>query len=153
MAYLSEARALHHQANLSEDARDIPGAIEPLERLVRARRPHEGTLIPEVEEVLADTLARLAELRARMNDLKGAESDVLMGLSHASSPTYFRGHLLEIQGVLEESRAAGLADAGREAEASKARARARDLLSQAVAVQERVLSGATGDGGAEGGHR
>ena len=150
MAYLSEARALHHQANLSEDARDIPAAISPLERLVKERKPHEGTTVPEVEEVLADTFARLAELRARTNDLAGAEVDIRTGLSHAGGPTYFRGHLLEIQGILEEARANDLADAGRRSEASEARAKARDLLNQAVNVQERVLSNATGgpsDGG------
>jgi hypothetical protein len=150
MAYLSEARSLHHQANLSEDARDLPGAVAPLERLVHARRPHEGTKIPEVEEVLADTLARLAELRIRQNDLPGAETDLRAGLTHAPEPTYFRGHLLEIEGVLNETRAATFADAGRSTEAEKARARARDLLNQAVSVQEQVLARATGDAG-EGG--
>ncbi len=147
MAYLSEARALHHQANLSEDTRDIPGAIGPLEHLVHAPKPHEGTRIPEVEEVLADTYARLAELRLSTGNLSGAESEVRAGLSHAPDPTYFRGHLLEVQGIVAETRAAGLADAGHAAEAEQLRARARDLLSQAVHVQESVLAHATGDGG------
>jgi len=150
MAYLSEARALHHQANLSEDARDIPGAIAPLERLATAKRPHKGTTIPEVEEVLADTLARLAELRLRSSDLSGAETDVRAGLSHAPEPTYFRGHLFEIAGVIQETRASTLADAGKTSEAEQARARARDLLSQAVSIQEQVLSHTTDT---DGGHR
>jgi hypothetical protein len=150
MAYLSEARALHHQANLSEDARDIPGAIAPLERLVQAKKPHDGTKIPEVEEVLADTLARLAELRLRSSDLPGAEAAIHQGLGHAPEPTYFRGHLLEIEGVIAETRASTLADAGHTAEADQARARARDLLNQAVSIQEQVLSHTTGT---DGGHR
>jgi len=150
MAYLSEARALHHQANLSEDARDIPGAIAPLERLVQAKKPHEGTKVPEVEEVLADTHARLAELRMRTSDVSGAEKDIRAGLVHAPEPTYFRGHLLEIEGVIDETRASALADAGKTVEAEQARARARDLLNQAVAVQEQVLSHTTGT---DGGHR
>jgi hypothetical protein len=147
MAYLSEARALHHQANLSEDSRDVPGAIAPLERLVHAKKPHEGTRIPEVEEVLADTYARLAELRLQTGNLNGAESEVRAGLSHAPDPTYFRGHLLEVQGIVTETRAANFADGGHVAEAEQLRARARDLLNQAVHVQEEVLSHATGDGG------
>src|SRR5690242_20352007 len=61
MAYLSMARALHHEANLKEDANDIGGAVNAMERLVAARRPHPEAKTPEVEEVLADAYARLAE--------------------------------------------------------------------------------------------
>ena len=150
MAYLSEARALHHQANLREDARDLPGAIAPLERLAKARRPHKGATIPEVEEVLADTLAREAELRLRSGDIAGAETDVRAGLTHAPDPTYFRGHLLEISGVIDETVASTLADAGKTAEAEQARTRARDTLNQAVSIQEQVLAHTTE---ADGGHR
>jgi len=166
MAYLSEARALHHQANLSEDSRDVPSAIVPLERLVHAKKPHEGTTVPEVEEVLADTYARLAELRLRTGNLAGAESDAHAGLAHAPEPTYFRGHLLEIQGIIAETRAADFADAGRAAAAEQLRSRARELLNQAVKIQEEVLAHATDDAGSpppgagaapgsttEGGHR
>ena len=58
VAYLSEARALHHKANLAEDGRDLAGAVAALEALANA--PHPTS--PEVDEVLADTDARLAEL-------------------------------------------------------------------------------------------
>jgi hypothetical protein len=150
MAYLSEARALHHQANLREDARDLPGAIAPLERLAKARRPHKGAVIPEVEEVLADTLAREAELLLRSGDLSGAEVAIRAGLTHAPDPTYFRGHLLEISGVIDETYASTLADAGKAGEAEQARARARDLLNQAVTIQEQVLAHTTET---DGGHR
>jgi hypothetical protein len=162
MAYLSLARSLHHEANLSEDARDVPGAILPLEHLVRAPKPHEGTKVPEVEEVLADTYARMAELRLRTSDLTAAEADIREGLTHAPDPTYFRGHLLEVMGIIDEARASTLADAGQGALAEQARSKARELLKQAVAVQEEVLAHATADandGGAElprktdGGHK
>jgi hypothetical protein len=153
MAYLSLARSLHHQANLSEDSRDVPGAIAPLEHLVRAPKPHEGTKVPEVEEVLADTYARMAELRLRTSDLTAAEADVREGLTHAPDPTYFRGHLLEVMGIIDEVRASGLADAGLVGAAEQTRAKARELLKQAVAVQEEVLAHATAEaadgGGAE----
>jgi hypothetical protein len=154
MAYLSLARSLHHQANVREDSNDLPGAIAPLERLVREQEPHRGTRVPEVEEVLADTYARLAELRLRNRDVEEASQDVRAGLSHAPESTYFRGHLLEVEGVLEETRAAQLFDAGRAEEATRARARAFDLLNQAVEVQEQVVTKSLGDeAGAEGGRK
>jgi len=151
MAYLSLARSLHHQANLSEDSRDVPGAIAPLEHLVRVAKPHDGTTVPEVEEVLADTYARMAELRLRTGELAAAEDDVRQGLTHAPGATYFRGHLLEVMGIIDEARASSFADAGQVAAAQQARGRAREFLKQAVAVQEEVLAHATAeaaDGGA-----
>ncbi len=152
MAYLSEARALHHEANLKEDARDLPGAVQALERLVQARTPHIGERIPEVEEVLADTYARLADLHLRQHDLAAADRAVQAGLEHAHEPTYFRGHLLEVRGVIEEARAAALADAGDTAGAAAARARAIALLDQVVRIQEQVVARSlAGDGGSEGG--
>jgi tetratricopeptide (TPR) repeat protein len=147
MAYLSEARALHHEANLKEDASDLAGAIVALDQLVRARQPHEGTLVPEVEEVLADTYARLADLRLRAKDVGGAEADVRAGLAHAPDPTYFRGHLLEVSGIVQETRATDLADAGKSAEAVAARARALELLNEAVLVQDQVVSRSLADAG------
>ena len=40
MAFLSEARALHHEANMKEESGDLSGAVFAMERLVAARRPH-----------------------------------------------------------------------------------------------------------------
>jgi tetratricopeptide (TPR) repeat protein len=147
MAFLSQARALHHQANIQEDSGDLPGAIAAMERLTHAKLPHPGRKVPEVEEVLADAFARLAELRLRANDVAGADGAVREGLAHAPDATYFRGHLLEVQGILEETRAATLADAGKNDEAAKARAKAIALLQEAVRVQEQVVERALGDGG------
>ncbi len=110
MAYLSMARAAHHEANVKE-ADDVAGAVAALERLTRASRPHPGKVVPEIDEVLADTYARLAELYARQGDLVKAGALVDQGLLHAETPTYFRGHLLEVGGIVEEARAAGLAPA------------------------------------------
>jgi|GEM_PF-346346 len=147
MAYLSEARALHHQANVHEADGELSAAIAPLERLVGAARPHPNEPVPEVDEVLADTHARLADLRLRAGDVDGAAREVRAGMAHAPGPTYFRGHLLEVGGIVEEARAASLADAGRGDEAARARAGAIDLLRQAVDVQEKVIE-ASLDGGA-----
>jgi hypothetical protein len=146
MAFLSEARALHHEATIQEDSGDLAGATKALDQLVHAARPHEGQRVVEVEEVLADTYARLAELEWRTGDLGLAEGSVKEGLAHAPEPTYFRGHLLEVEGIVEETRGAALADAGKAEEAQRARARAIELLHQAVTVQDQVITRTLGDG-------
>lgn len=140
MAFLSEARALHHQANLKEEAGDVAGASAAMERLVTARRPRTSARpAPEVEEVLADAYARLAELHLRQGALAPAAEAIAEGLAHAPDPTYFRGHLLEVEGLVEEARAAGLADAGKPEEALRARERAIALLEEVVRIQAQVI--------------
>jgi tetratricopeptide (TPR) repeat protein len=138
MAFLSEARAFHHQANLKEEAGDLAGAAAAMERLTAARRPHDRAM-PEVEEVLADAYARLAELDLRQNDSGRAAAAVKNGLAHAPEPTYFRGHLLEVEGLVEEARAGTLADAGKADEAARARERAIQLLEEVVRIQDQVI--------------
>ncbi|MBL8611677.1 MAG: hypothetical protein JNL38_30320 [Myxococcales bacterium] len=152
MAYLSEARALHHQANLKEELGDLKGAIAAMDRLTTARRPAGGR-IAEVDEVLADAYARRAELELKIGDLAAADRSLRSGLEHAPDTSYFRGHLVEVQGLVEEARGAQLADAGKAAEAKQARERAITLLEEAIRIQEAVVARATGarDGGAEGG--
>lgn len=151
MAFLSEARALHHQANLKEDAGDLPGAIGAMERLVAARRPHPESKTPEVEEVLADAYARLAELELKRSGLPAASKAIENGLAHAPDATYFRGHLVEVQGLVMEATAADFADAGKKEEAAKAREKAIALLEQVVKIQDQVIqrSLAGRDGGSE----
>ena len=148
MAFLSEARALHHEANMKEDGGDLAGAVSTMERLVAARRPHPERKGPEVEEVLADAYARLAELRLKKGDLDPAAAAVESGLEHVAEATYFRGHLVEVQGLVEEARAAQLADAGNAAEAARAREHAIQLLEEVVKIQEQVIQRSLGkDGG------
>jgi hypothetical protein len=149
MAFLSEARALHHEANMKEESGDLAGAVTAIERLVAARRPHpdrKGPLAPpEVEEVLADAYARLAELRLKKGELDPAAGAVKSGLEHVAEATYFRGHLVEVQGLVEEARAAQLADAGNAVEASRAREHAIQLLEE---IQDQVIQRSLGkDGG------
>jgi hypothetical protein len=150
MAFLSEARALHHQANLAEEDGDLAVAIHAMDRLVTARIPHPERKTPEIEEVLADAYARLAELRLKKGDLDPAALAVKSGLEHVAEATYFRGHLVEVQGLIEESRAAQLADAGRPVEAKQARDRAIQLLEEVVKIQDEVIRRSlTKDGAAE----
>jgi hypothetical protein len=139
MAFLSAARALHHEANVKEDSADLPGAIAALDRLVALPTPHPGSTVPEVEEVMADAYARRAELRLRARDLDGAGQDVNAGLARAKEPTYFRGHLLEVRGLVDEARASTLVDAGKSEEAARAKARAIESFEEAVSVQSKVI--------------
>jgi len=149
VAYLSKARALHHEANLKEDAGDLDGAVVALHRLTESAQPHEGTRIPEVEEVLADAHARIAELALRQSRFDAAKTEVDKGLTHAEGATYFRGHLLEVGGLIETARSKSLADAGQTKEAEEARQRALKLLEEAISVQDRVIKHALGDAGAK----
>jgi hypothetical protein len=143
MAFLSIARALHHEADIDETRGDTAAAIAVLERLVTTRAPAGA----EVDEVLADAHARLAELRLKRGDLAGADRSVQAGLQHAHEPTYFRGHLLEVSGLVEEARAKALADGAQPAEAERARAKAIELLENAVHIQQQVIERALGEGG------
>lgn len=149
MAFLSEARSLHHEANLHEAARDDRAALASLDKLTKAPRPHPEKTIPEIEEVLADTYARIAEIRLRDGDTTGAAKDVEEGTKHAKDDSYFKGHLLEVGGIVQEARAAELTDAGKTADADDAKKRALALLHQAVEVQDKVIRASLGqDGGA-----
>jgi len=147
MAYLSRARALHHEANLKEEMGDKKGAIDAMERLTS--QPFARAGAPEVEEVLSDAYARRAELELGMGDLDAAKRSVDNGLSHAKEPTYFRGHLLEVSGLLDEARSHALTDAGKPDEAKKAQDRALSELEQAIEIQNHVLSSLLGDAGHE----
>lgn len=154
MAFLSEARALHHTANMKEDANDLEGAIVAMNRLVAARRPHANRPpheTPEVEEVLADTYARLGELQLKKGDLDTADVALKKGLERAPEPTYFRGHLIEVQGLVEEQRTKRFVEAGNKEEADKSRARAIALLEEVVKIQSQVIERSLGakDAGVE----
>ena len=146
MAFLSTARALHHEADLDEARGDRDAAIGSLERLTGSPAPRA----PEVDEVLSDAYARLAELRIAARDLEAADRDVRAGLQRAQDPSYFRGHLVEVEGLVEEARAAALADAGRLDEADRARRGAIERMEEAVRIQRKVIERALGDGGRDG---
>ena len=122
-----------------------------MERLVAARRPHPEAKLPEVEEVLADAYARLAELELKRNGLPSAARAIDTGLTHAPEPTYFRGHLVEVQGLVMEATAAELTDAGKKEEAAKAREKAIQLLEEVVKIQDQVIQKSLSgrDGGTE----
>ena len=146
LAYLSKARSLHHEADLFEDKGDLPGAIAALERLLAVPPPRRA---PEADEVIADTRARLGELRAELGDFDAGQKDVELGLAAAPAISYFRGHLLEVRGLIEEKRGKALAAKGDTVGASKAKELAMKAYEEAIAVQDQVIDRGTRDGGAK----
>ncbi|HEY0466230.1 MAG TPA: hypothetical protein VGC79_18595 [Polyangiaceae bacterium] len=140
LAFLSRARSAHHMADDLEGGGDLRASAEPLERLVAGPVPRSpgAQLGPEVREVLADTYARLADLHSRQGAFQRALEDVQQGLSHAHEPNYFRGHLLETEGLVEERHAKAL-ETSDKAAAAVIRKRAIELLEQAMAVQSGVI--------------
>jgi hypothetical protein len=145
LAWLSKARTLHHLADVSEDDGSLDKAITALDDLVG------GTLPPgppaEASEVMADTYARLAELRARRGEYDRADKDVASGLRFAPNPTYFRGHLLEVRGLVFEKQSAELEKAGKSADAKRAREKAVTASIEAVRIQDEVIKSTLGDSG------
>jgi hypothetical protein len=140
LAFLSRARAAHHLADDHEADDDLAAAITPLAGVVSGPLPRESgaELAPEVREVLADTRARLADLRSRQGAFELALVDIRAGLELAREPNYFKGHLLETEGLVEERHAKALAKSD-PAAAGAIRKRAIGLLEQAMAVQSKVI--------------
>ena len=147
MAYLSEARALHHHADIDEDRGKLDEAIATMKRLVQLRLPANGPKSPEVQEVLADSYARLAELELKLGNVVAAGQSLDKGFEHAPEATYFRGHLVELKGLLEEARAKALADAGQAAQAETARREAIRLFDEAVRIQDQFIERTLDAGG------
>jgi len=135
LSFLSKARAAHHKADAAETT-DRAQALAALETIVAGPRPPRR---PEVDEVLADTRARMAELHAAQGQFDQAANDVQLGLELARDISYFRGHLFEVLGVVEEQRAASLA-ASDPAAAEQARRRAIRASEQAIDIQTQVLT-------------
>jgi len=150
MAFLSKARSSHHEADLAEQDKDQAGAIRALGRLVTGPIPGGNSPSPEVREVLADSLARLAELRSATGDFDAASSDIDRGLSLAVEPTHFRGRLMEMRGLVEERRAKALEGSGDRNGARAAKERALDAYTQAIDIQDQVIRDALRDAGAPG---
>ncbi len=144
MSFLSAARALHHQADMMEDAGNPREAIEALER---ARTMPRGSLTREMREVLADTTARIAELRLQLGEVEQAQKSIAEGLTFADQPGYFRGHLLEVRGRVLEAEAKKLKADGHLALAETKRREALLSFDEAVRMHEDVIRSRLADGG------
>jgi tetratricopeptide (TPR) repeat protein len=144
LAFLSKARAVHLQADLVEGEGKLEEAAKLLAALVRAPAPGGEAPGPEVREVLADALARLAELEGRLGEFDSARGHVRQGLELAKEPTQFRGRLFEVRGAVEKRAYEALVAKGDELGANAAKARALEALKEAVSIQESVIDGALG---------
>jgi tetratricopeptide (TPR) repeat protein len=146
LAFLSRARAAHHLADQAEASHDLVAALKALRQVTDGPRPPGNAAgAPEVNEVLADTLAREADLESQRGDHDAAGRLVEQGLGLVPTATYFRGHLFEVRGIAEERRAAKLAAEGSPADAAKAKARALEALEEAMRIQAEVISGQRDD--------
>jgi hypothetical protein len=145
LAFLSRAKSAHHRADVFEQDELLEQAIVPLQELVDGPVPgREGPdAPPEVREVLADTLARLADLKSQLGRFEPASRDVERGLGLATETTYFRGHLFEVRGLVEERSAKALKDKGDDRAAEDAKKRALDAFEQSMAIQAEVIQKAT----------
>ena len=143
LAFLSRARTAHHQADLTQEDGELDLAVASLERVVSGPRPDA----PEAIEVVADTYARLADLRSELGDFEPALRDVDAGLALSAQPTHFRGHLLEIKGVVLERRYRALDARGETDLAARAKGEALDAFKSAIDLQDQVIDDALSDGG------
>jgi tetratricopeptide (TPR) repeat protein len=140
LGFLSAARSAHHRADLLEQSGDVAGAMRALEALLTGAKPAGKR--PEVDEVLSDTHARLADLYSRQGQLSQARRAIEAGLELTPEPTYFRGHLFEVRGLVEEREAESLGKAGKAEEARQAKERALSAFEEAMRIQQRVIEGA-----------
>lgn len=139
LAFLSRARAAHHAADLHERAGRTEAALAALSELPSGPLPPGEPPLPEVREVLADTQARIAELEDALGRRERALESVASGLKWVPEPTYFRGRLLEVRGLIHERRAKELSEAGQAAAAEQARRAALESLEGAMKIQADVI--------------
>ena len=137
LAFLSMARSAHHDADLALESGDRATAAAALDRVVKA--PWPGKRPPEVIEVTADTLARIADLESEDGRFDEAARHVEEGIALATEPTHFRGRLFEVRGLVEERRAKALKDKGDADGAERARKTAMESFGQAMDIQEDVI--------------
>ena len=145
LAFLSRAKSAHHIADRHEEAGALEQAIEPLQRLVDGPAPGGGGAAApaEVREVMADSLARLADLKSQLGRHDPAAKDVERGLALAEETTYFRGHLFEIRGLVEERLGKELQSKGDASGAEAAKKRALDAFEKSMSIQAEVIERAT----------
>lgn len=142
LAFLSQARSAHHVADAREASGQKAQALAALQSLVDAPPPPGKA--PEVEEVLADTRARIADLHSQLGHFAEADAAIAAGLENAPSSSYFRGHLFEVQGAVEERREKALRVTGDGQKADRARERSLVAYEEAMRIQAEVIAESVG---------
>ncbi len=142
LAFLSKARAAHHEADIAEDSKDTPGALAALTKITAGPLPG-GTPVPaEVAEVISDARARLADLESAAGDVDAALREIDAGLAYALTPTHFRGHLFEVKGIVLERRITALKEKGDSKGAERVKGEAITAFNEAIEIQNKVIEGA-----------
>jgi hypothetical protein len=141
LAFLSKAKSAHHIADQYEEDKELPKAVETLRKLFDEGAPTS----PEVREVLADTRARVADLESQLGHFDIAANDVNQGLELARETTYFRGHLFEVRGLVEERRSKAEDEKGDKKAAEASKKRALEAFEQAMSIQDQVIKRAIPD--------
>ncbi len=145
LAFLSRARSAHHAADLHEENKNPEKAVAVLRKIVD--EPAFSSPPIEAREVFADTHARIADLESQSERFDPADESIDAGLEMAREVTFFRGHLYEIKGLVEERRAASLRKNGNEAAANVSTERALEAFEQSMDIQARVIKNALADAG------
>jgi dihydroxyacetone kinase len=143
VAFLGKARAAHHSADILEKSQDLEAAVQVLSGLVDGS--HKVPDRAEAKEVVADTRARLADLKSQLGRFAEASTEVSKGMGIAKAPSYFRGHLLEMKGLVAERLAKDLAARGDTEAAKRAEADALEAFEEAMHVQQQVIDEALPD--------
>ena len=139
LAFLSRARSAHHVADGFEEQKQLDRAVGVLEELVKGPQPGGQPPPSEVREVLSDTRARIADLESRRGRFESAEQHLKQGLDLAREATYFRGHLYEVRGLVEERRSKDLSAKGESGAAETAKQRALEAFEESMKIQEQVI--------------
>jgi hypothetical protein len=145
LAFLSKAKSAHHQADLAEEDGDLGAAVSALAQLIDGPVPGGDKPAPEAREVLADTLARMAELESSRARFEEGIRMIDRGLVLAVERTHFRGRLMEVRGVVEQRLHDRLRDDGDDTGAKAAKERAIAAFQEAIAIQDEVIQNSLGD--------
>jgi len=147
LAFLSRARAAHHAADAQEE-QHAEQALIILRAIVDGPLPGRADARPaEVREVLADTGARIADLESQAQKYDAAVQSVNRALVWVPETNYFRGHLYEVLGLVEERRAHLLAQTGDNARAEQAKHRALAAFEESMGIQAEVIRTLSVDAG------
>jgi hypothetical protein len=139
MAFLSRARAAHHLADLREDTEPLAAAAA-LVAVVDGPIPGRDHARPaEAREVLADTQARIADLQSRNSEFDTALEHIESGLRLVPEVSYFRGHLFETRGLVEQRRSDYLTQRSEREAAQAAKIRALEAFEIAMQIQAEVI--------------
>ncbi len=147
LAFLSRARAAHHVADGLEEQHP-QDALRTLRAVLEGPLPGRAETRPaEVLEVLADTTARVADLESQARDFDAAVLSISEALPWVPEPSYFRGHLYEVLGIVEERRARVLTESGNAQSADQAKNRSLAAFETSMSIQAEVIRTSSANAG------